>query len=46
MDGIVRLLHPRSGANQDQETFLAPSADKETRNYDAEWKTTISDSQT
>ena len=28
---IVRLPHPPSA---DQETFLAPSADKETRNYD------------
>ena len=34
MDFIVRLAHPRSGASQNQETFLAPSADKQTRNYD------------
>ena len=33
---IVRLPHPRSGDSQVQETFLAPSADKETRNYDTE----------
>ena len=32
---IVRLPHPRSGDSQDQETFLAPSADKKTHNYDA-----------
>ena len=36
MDAIVRLPHPRSGDSQDQETFLAPSADKQTRNYDTE----------
>ena len=30
---IVRLLHPGSGDSQGQETFLAPSADKEIRNY-------------
>ena len=30
----VRLPHPRSGDSQDQETFSAPSADKQTRNYD------------
>ena len=33
---IVRLPHPRSGESQGQETFLAPSADKQTRNYDTE----------
>ena len=33
---LVRLLHPRSGDSQGQETFLAPSADKQTRNYDTE----------
>ena len=33
---IVRLPHPRSGDSQGQETFLAPSADKQTRNYDTE----------
>ena len=34
---IVKLPHPRSGDSQGQETFLAPSADKQTRNYDTEW---------
>ena len=33
---IVRLPHPRSGDNLGQETFLAPSADKQTRIYDTE----------
>ena len=33
---IVRLPHPRSGYSQGQETFLAASADKQTRNYDTE----------
>ena len=33
---IVTLQHPRSGDSQGQETFLAPSADKQTRNYDPE----------
>ena len=33
---IVRLPHPKSGDSQGQETFLAPSADKPTRNYDTE----------
>ena len=33
---IVRLSHPRSGYSQDQETFLASSADEQTRNYDKE----------
>ena len=36
MDLIVRLHHPRSGDSQGHETFLAPSADKSTRNYDIE----------
>ena len=36
MDVIFRLPHPRSGDSQGQETFLAPSADKQTRNYDIE----------
>ena len=30
----VRLPHPRSGDSQGQETFLATSSDKQTRNYD------------
>ena len=34
VSNIVRLPHPRSGNSQGQETFLAPSADKQTRNYD------------
>ena len=34
--GLVRLSHPWSGGSQGQETFLAPSADKQTRNYDTE----------
>ena len=33
---IVGLPHPQSGDSQDQETFLAPSADKQTSNYDTE----------
>ena len=31
---IVRLPHPRSRDSQGQETFLEPSADKQTRKYD------------
>ena len=34
VNAIVRLPHPRSGDSQGQERFLAPSADKQTRNYD------------
>ena len=33
-NAIVRLPHPRSGNSQRQETFLAVSADKQTRNHD------------
>ena len=33
---MVRLPHPRSGDSQGQDTSLAPSADKQTRNYDME----------
>ena len=33
---IVRQPHSRSGDSQGQETFLAPSADKQTRNHDTE----------
>ena len=33
-NAIVRLPHPRSGDTLDQETFLAPFADKQTCNYD------------
>ena len=36
VNAIVRLPHPRSGDSQGQEMFLAPSADKQTRNYDTE----------
>ena len=32
---IVRLSHPWIGDRLGQETFLAPSADKQTLNYDA-----------
>ena len=34
MNAIVRLPHPQSGDSQGQGTFLAPSADKQTSNYD------------
>ena len=34
INAIVRLSHPRSGDSQGQETFLAPSADKQTCKYD------------
>ena len=34
MDVIVRAPHPRSEDSQGQETFLAPSADKQIHNYD------------
>ena len=34
ISGCHRLPHPRSGDSQGQEMFLAPSADKQTRNYD------------
>ena len=36
MDVILRLLHPRIADSESQKTFLAPSADKPTRNYDME----------
>ena len=36
VDVTVRLPHPRSGDSQKQETFLAPSADKQPCNYDIE----------
>ena len=36
INAIVRLPHPQSGDSQGQETVLAPSADKQTRNYDKE----------
>ena len=31
---IVRLPYPQSKDSQGQETFLAPSADKQTKDYD------------
>ena len=34
VNAIVTLPHSQSGDSQGQETFLAPSADKQTRNYD------------
>ena len=34
VNAIVRLPHPHSGDSQGQEKFLAPSADKQIRNYD------------
>ena len=34
VNDIVRLPHSRNGDSQGQETFLAPSADKQTRTYD------------
>ena len=36
VDVKVRLPHPWSGNNQGQQTFLRPSADRQTRNYDIE----------
>ena len=33
---MLRLYHPRSRDSQCQETFLEPSADNRTRNYDIE----------
>ena len=36
VDVIVRLPHSWSADSQGQETFLSPSADKQTRNYDIE----------
>ena len=33
---MTKVPHPQSGDSQSQETFLAPSADKQTRNYDTE----------
>ena len=31
VNAIVRIPHPRNGDSQDQETFLGPSADNQTR---------------
>ena len=36
VNAIVRLPYPRSGDSQGQETFSAPSAEKQTCNYDIE----------
>ena len=36
VNAIVRLPQPRSRDSQGQETFLAPSADNQTLNYDRE----------
>ena len=33
---IVQLPDPRSGDSQGQETFLTPSADNQTRNFETE----------
>ena len=33
---VVRQVHPRSRDSQGQETFLAPSADNQTCNYETE----------
>ena len=41
MDVIVRLPHRRSGESQKQETFLAPSADKQTATMTYSAQTTI-----
>ena len=35
-NALVALFHPRSKDSQCQKTFLAPSADKQTRIYDTE----------
>ena len=37
VNAIFRLPHPWSRDSQGQETFLAPSADKQTGNYDTEY---------
>ena len=37
VNAIIRLRHPQSGDSQGQETFLAPSADNKTCNYDTEY---------
>ena len=36
VNAIVRLPHPHNGDSQGQEMFLAPSADKQTRDHDTE----------
>ena len=37
VNAIVTLPHPRSGDRQGRETFLAPSADNQTRSYETEY---------
>ena len=37
VNALVRVPHPRSGDSQVMETFLAPSDDKQTCNYDTEY---------
>ena len=37
VSAIVRLPHPRSRDSHGQETFLAPSADRHTRNHDTRY---------
>ena len=36
VNAIVRITHSRSEDSHGQERFLAPSANKKTRNYDTE----------
>ena len=37
VSAIVRIPHPRSGDSYGQETFLAPSADRQTCNHDTRY---------
>ena len=37
VNAIVRLPHPWSRDSQGQETFLAPFAEEQTRNYDTQY---------
>ena len=37
----IYYIYPQSGDNHDQETFLAPSADKQTRNCDSSNQSSI-----
>ena len=37
VNAIVTLPHPRSGDRQGRETFIAPSADNQTRSYETEY---------
>ena len=39
VDDIVRPPHTWSGGSQGQETFLGPSADKQTQNYETRCST-------